>query len=257
MVTYEKFAQELIVKGIDRTIVEKLVEEYSIVKKEHLLGDDEKAILHSAKVSDLILALIKNKVTGVDVDIDNIYFHKLLDEIVKYPKQSAEDVILTLAIPRVAESIYTIRNKKDVAHVKTIDPSFIDSSYCGSACDWMLSELALLFYTSDPAEASELINSLIKKRVPTIEEFEDESIVILRKDLSMANEILLTLYHYYPKRLANKDLFKLFKSKGIYPALHRLDEERLIHRIDEGNKLTKLGIDFVENRILTNKHEAS
>jgi len=256
MVTYKKFVEELINQGIDKTIVDKLIEEYRIAKREHLLGDDEKAILHSAKVSDLILALIKNKVTGVVVDIDNIYFNKLLDEIVKYSKPSAEDVILTLAIPRVAESIYTIRSKKDVAHVKTIDPSFIDSSYCVSACDWMLSELVLLFFKADPDEASELINSILKKKAPTVEEFEDGSIVILRKDLSTQHEVLLTLYHYYSKRLSNEDLIKLLKSltrKNIYVCLYRLERERLIHRTKDGSKLTKLGIRYIEDEILTKK----
>lgn len=253
MVTYEKFAKELIAKGIDKIIVETLIEEYRTVKKEHLLGDDEKAILHSAKVSDLVLALIKNKVTGKVIDVNDIHFDKLFQEIINYPKPNAGEVILTLALPRVAESIYTIRSKKDVAHVKTIDPSFIDSSYCVSACDWMLSELVLLFFKADPNEASELINSILKKKVPTVEEFEDETIVILRKDLSMAHEILLTLYYFYPKRLSNGDLIKLLKSKKIYNPLYRLEDERLIHRTKDGAKLTKLGIKYVEDEILTKK----
>ena len=148
MVKYERFAKELIAIGIDRTIIEKLIEEYRIVKKEHLLGDNEKVILHSAKVADLILALIKNKMTGVTVDINNIHFNKLLGEIVKYSKPNAEDVILALAIPRVAESVYTIRSKKNVAHVKTVNPNFIDASYCVTACDWMLSEIALFSHST-------------------------------------------------------------------------------------------------------------
>ena len=253
MVTYKKFAKDLITKGIDKTIVDKLIEEYRIVKRENLLGDHEKAILHSAKVSDLVLALIKNKVSGKVVDVNKIRFNKLFEEITKYPKPSAEDVILTLAIPRVAESIYTIRSKKDVAHVKTIDPNFIDSSYCASACDWMLSELVLLFFKADPDEASELVNSLLKKKVPTVEEFEDKTIVILRKDLSIKHEILLTLYHYYPKRLSNADLINLLKLKKIYNPLYRLENERLIHKTKDGSKLTKLGIKHVEDEILTKK----
>jgi hypothetical protein len=253
MVTYKKFVEELINQGIDKTIVDKLIEEYRIVKRANLLGDDEKVILHSAKVSDLILALIKNEMSGKVVDINKIHFKKLFEEIVKYPKPNAEDVILTLAIPRVAESIYTIRSKKDVAHVKTIDPSFIDSSYCASACDWMLSELVLLFFKADPDEANELINSILRKKIPTVEEFENGTIVILRKDLSIANELLLTLYHYYPKRLSNADFVNLRRSKNIYNFLYRLENERLIHRTKDGSKLTKLGIKYVEDKILTKK----
>jgi NAD-dependent DNA ligase len=255
MVTYEKFAKELIAKGIDKTIVDKLFKEYGIVKKENLLSDDEKVILHSAKVSDLILALIKNNVSGTVVDVDKIHFNKLFEEIMKYSKSSAEEVLLTLAIPRVAESIYTIRSKKNVAHVKTINPSFIDSSYCVSACDWMLSELVLLFFKADPNEASELIDSMLKKKVPTVEEFEDGSIVILRSDLSVSQEIMLTLYYHYPKRLTSTELSKSVKGGYGYinKLLSNLENQRCVHKLHGGYKLTKLGIKHVEDEILPKK----
>lgn len=255
MVTYEKFTEELVAKGIEKAIVDKLIEEYRIVKREHLFGDYEKVILHSAKVSDLTLALIKNKVSGKVVDVNNIRFRKLLEEVIKYPKLSAEEVILTLAIPRVAESIYTIRSKKDVAHVKTIDPNFIDASYCVSGCDWMLSELVLLFFKADPNEARELINSMLKKRVPTVEEFEDGSIVILQKDLSVSQEIMLTLYHYYPKRLTHVDIIQNVKATPSYvnKLLSKLENRKLVHQTNDGYKLTKLGIKYVEDKILLKK----
>jgi len=250
MAAYERFVTELISQGIDKSIIERLIEEYRTIKRAHLLGDDEKVILHSAKFSDLILALIKNKETKTTIDINNIHFDDLLQEILKYPKTTPEQVLLTLAIPRVAVSVYTIRSKKNVAHVQTIDPCFIDSFYCISSCDWMLSELAMLFYTSDPEEAKELIESFVTKKVPLIEEFEDKSIVILKKDLSLAQETLLTLYHFYPQRLTNPFLFKLVKSTNMYQTLQKLEDERLVHRNSDGNILTKLGVKQVENTIL-------
>jgi hypothetical protein len=250
MVTYQKFAAELVSKGIDKSIVDKLLEEYSTLKQEHLLGDDEKVVLHAAKFSDVAMALVKNNETGSTIDINNIHFDNLYNEIVNYPKPTPEQVILTLAIPRVAVSIQTIRNKKNIAHLKTIDPCFLDSYYCVSSCDWILSELALLLYTSDPKEAKELTDSLVKKRVPLVEEFENQSIVILKKDMSLFDEILLTMYHFYPERLSNAFLYKQLKSTNLYGTLQRLDNEKLIHRNNEGNKLTQLGIEYVENRLI-------
>ena len=258
MVTYEKFVKKLIANGIDKTIVEKLIDEYRIVKREHLRGDHEKVILHSARLAELILALIKNNASGEVININDIHFNKLLEEIRNYHKSSAEEVIFTLAIPRVAESIYTIRSKKDVVHIKTIDPSFIDSSYCVSACDWILSELTLLFLKTDPKEARELINSILRKKIPTIEEFENGSIVILRKDLSVKQEIMLILYYYYPNRVFNTNLTRDIKATPnqsyVNRLLNHLENQRFIHRSEKGYKLTKLGIEFVED-ILVEKTE--
>lgn len=135
MVTYDLFASELISKGIDKVVVNKLIEEYGIVKREHLIGDDEKVVLHAAKFADMALALVKNKVTALQVDVNDIHFDDLYNEILNYSKATPEQAILTLAIPRVAVSIHVIRNKKNVAHTKTIDPCFLDSFYCASSCD--------------------------------------------------------------------------------------------------------------------------
>ena len=250
MVTYDKFASELLSKGIDKAIVDKLIEEYGIVKREHLVGDDEKVVLHAAKFSDMALALIKNKETGTLIDVNNVHFDDLYNEIINYSKTTPEHAILTLAIPRVAVSIQTLRNKKNVAHIKTIDPCFLDSYYCASSCDWILSELAMLFYTSDPKEAKELIDSFVKKKVPLVEEFEEQSIVILKKDISLFDRILITAYHFYPQRLSNSFLNKQIKSTNVYGTLQRLEDEKLIHRNDEGSKLTQLGIEYIENKQL-------
>jgi|YelNatPaOPRAMG01_1025707.scaffolds.fasta_scaffold51959_3 hypothetical protein len=250
MVTFEKFAEELVSIGIDENIVSKLVNEYREVKKAQLLNDYEKAISHSAKFSEAILALIENKLWGHVVNLDKIYFGNFCEKIKKYPKSNAEDEILTLAIPEVAESVYALRNKKDVAHIKTIDPDSIDSVYCTTACDWMLSELVLLFLKVDEKETYELINSVLKKKVSIIEEFEDGTIVILQKNLSRSDEILLALYHFYPQRIPNADLKKMLKLPQMYTYLERLEGEKLIHRTADGSKLTQLGIKYVEDELL-------
>lgn len=256
MVTFEKFVEELVTAGIDRKIVSKLINEYKKVKRAQLLNDYEKVISHSAKFSEAILALIENKLSGQVVNLDKIYFGKLCEKIKKYPKSNAEEEILTLAIPEVAESVYTLRNKKDVAHIKTINPNSIDSVYCTTACDWMLSELVLVFLKVAEKEAYELINSILKKKVPTIEEFEDGTIVILQKGLSWADEILIALYHFYPQRIQNSDLKKMLKlpQMNIYTYLLRLEKQRLIHKTDKGSTLTQLGIKYVEDNLLTKKN---
>ena len=255
MSSFEKIAEELVNKGIDEKVVSKLITEYIKVKRAQLLNDHEKVISHSAKFSEVILALIENMLSGQAVNLDKIYFGNLCEKIKNYSKSNAEDEILTLAIPEVAESVYTLRNKKDVAHTKTIDPDSIDSVYCTTACDWMLSELVLLFLKVDESKVYELINSMLKKKVPIIEEFEDGTFVILRKDFSRSDEILVTLYHFYPRRISNVELEERLKlpHKSIYIYLSRLEAERFIHRTNDGSKLTLLGIKYVEDNILAKK----
>jgi hypothetical protein len=251
LITYATFCEELVSQGVEKNLVQKLIDEYKTAKKQYFLENPENVILHSAKFADLVLAVIKNTVTKQSVDIDKLESRKLGEEIIKYPKNTAEDVILTLAIPRVADSIQTIRNKKDVAHVKTIDPDTTDSIYCVTGCDWMLSQLVLTLTREKDSDVTLLINSIMKKKVPLIEEFEDGSAVILKLGMKKQSEILLFLYHYYPSRKTNEQLIKLMKTKNnFYVYMNDLDDSRLIHRNNEGSTLTRLGIKKVEVEIL-------
>jgi len=253
MVTYKEFARELVNHGIDKTIVDRLFQEYMTVKRKHLQDDYEKVILHAAKLSELILSLIKNKTTNKKIDIDNLHFETLFQEIRNYPKKSAEEVLFTLVIPRVARSIYTIRNKKNIAHVKKIDPDFVDAYYCISACDWIMSQLVMLFYRSNPEEARELVDSILEKKIPLIEEFENGTITILQH-LPLKDKFMLALYHIYPRRISKEDLINMIKYDNPFYAervLMKLENEILIHRNNKGNKLTQKGIEYVQNNILS------
>lgn len=254
----EDFAKKLAALGVGEGITHRLIEEYKEVKKAHFFNDYEEVIKHAGKFSETILVLIENKISGRNVNLDKANFDELYKKIVNYPKSDARDEVLTLAMPRIARSVYTLRSKKDVVHVKTVNPDFIDAVYCVTACDWMLSELAFLLLNADEREVYEMINSVLKKKIPLIEEFEDGTIVILKPDLSRSDEILLVLYYNYPQRMSNSDLAKTLKLPlaTIYTYLLRLENQRLIHRTASGNKLTQLGIKHVEENLLTNINNA-
>lgn len=140
------------------------------------LYDSEKTILHSGRFSEMVMAALKNIFDDTVIDLNNINFDSLYNEMKNIPKSTAEEELLYLAIPRVSRSIYTIRNKKRVAHVKAFDPNLLDSLYVLNACDWILSSFLLLYHTSDEKEVSRIINSLVERRIPFIQDFEDGGI---------------------------------------------------------------------------------
>lgn len=249
MFTLDDFIKKLLSLGVNEKLAYSLIDEYKKIKITQFLNDYKRCIAHAARFSELVLALIKGQKTGQSVNLDRIYFDRFYREIRSYSKSSAEDEILTLAIPDVARSIYTLRSKKDVIHFKTIDPNFIDSVYCVTACDWILVQLALLLLKISEKEAYELTNSILRKKIPLIEEFEDGSLQVLHKNLKKRDEILLILYYRYPRRVKNSELQKAVRTNvSVY--LPGLERERIIHRTKEGSKLTQLGIKYVEEQLL-------
>jgi hypothetical protein len=248
--TINEFIEKLIVSGITREISERLIKEYVEIKRSYYLGKYEEVIKHGGKFSELILALIESKLSREIVNLDKIGFNELYNRIKSYPKTTAKEEILTLAIPRVARSVYTLRSKKDVVHVKTVDPDSIDAYYCVAACDWMLSEIALLLLELNEEEVYNILKSALEKKIPIIEKFENGTAMILRKDFSISDQILLFLYNEYPERLPIKYLKNNVKTRNVYTYLNSLEREKLIHRSKDGVKLTQLGIKYVEEKLL-------
>jgi hypothetical protein len=250
--SFDHLIEQFVSKNLDKKLVDELIREYKEVRKQDFLGNVEETIIHGGRFSELILAFIKNFVSTKVIDIDDIHFDELLNEIYNYPKKTAEDRILTLAIPRVAASVYTIRSKKDVVHVKKIDPDFFDSSYCVASCSWMLSQLVLLFYTLNSKEANDLINSLLEKKIPFVEEFEDGSARLLEQDMPLDDRILLVLYNFYPNRKTPYFIAKTIMSSPQYVKNQMISLEKalLTHTNSDGSKLTKRGIEKVEKEIL-------
>jgi hypothetical protein len=245
-IVFDKFS-----KVIDKTLLHELLKEYDQAKKFNFLEDWEKSILHASEFSEMTLAVVKNIVDKEVVDINNIHFDQLCNELINRTKVTAEDEILMLAIPRAARSIYDIRNKKRVVHIKAIEPSLLDSQYCVSACDWILSQLVMLYLESDPNEVSSIIHSLIEKQVPFIEQFEDGCLVVLKEGLNFKEQFLVALYKL-GKRVSKKELTRILKKYDqlINATSKNLENDKLVHTNENGVLLTKKGIKFVENNLL-------
>lgn len=197
------------------------------------------------------MAAIKNIVDKIKIDLNDIHFDSLFNEITARKKVNAVEEILMLAIPRVALSVYCIRNKKRVAHVKSINPDLIDSQYCLSACDWILSQIIMLYVTSNPEETSVLIHSLIEKQIPFIEQFEDGSLMVLDEKLTFKQQLMIVLYKL-GRRTPRKEVVRVLST---YPQLlnttiKNLEELRIVHSNSDGVILTKKGIQVVEDEIL-------
>lgn len=241
---------------INHSIVVELLKEYKEVKRAWFLNDPEKTILHSGRFSEMVMAALKNIFNGIVIDLNSINFDSLYNEMKNIPKSTAEEELLYLAIPRVARSIYTIRNKKRVAHVKTFDPNTLDGFYVLNACDWILSSFLLLYHTSDVKEVGRIIMSIVEKKIPFIQEFEDGGIVVLKPQLNFKWQLLLVLYHHN-RRVSNPELKNAIKPKYtqlLTTSLADLEKEKLIHRNKEGSIITKLGIQKVETDFIRSRN---
>ncbi|MBA7628158.1 hypothetical protein ES703_35633 [subsurface metagenome] len=237
-------------RHIDSKIVSELVEEYKKAKTSFWLDDKLKTLIYSARFSELsIQALEYISNPNCSCDLNKIEFGKIYSKLIQLPKNKPEDEILYLAMPQTLKSIFTIRSKKKAAHFKQNELDKIDADLAITSCNWVMAQFILIFHKNSPDEAIEIANSLITKKIPTIEEFEEGEFMILKKNMKLGDELLLWLYHFN-RRMNSRELIKIVKPKEpsyIPMYLKRLFDDKLIHKNKDGAIINKNGIIKIES----------
>lgn len=237
-------------RHIDSKIVSELVEEYKKAKTSFWLDDKLKTLIYSARFSELsIQALEYISNPNCSCDLNKIEFGKIYSKLIQLPKNKPEDEILYLAMPQTLKSIFTIRSKKKAAHFKQNELDKIDADLAITSCNWVMAQFILIFHKNSPDEAIEITNSLVTKKIPTIEEFEEGEFMILKKNMKLGDELLLWLYHFN-RRMNSRELIKIVKPKEpsyISRYLKRLFDDKLIHKNEDGAIINKNGIIKIES----------
>ena len=161
-------------KDLPNKLVDELINSYEEITENYYFGKYEPLELNAAKLCEVTYRIlefeIKKNFTPLGKQIRNI-IQKLRD----LEKESSMNDSIRFHIPRVAISIYNIRNKRGVGHIGgDIDPNFSDSTYVACAVDWILAELIRLHYHCDLEEAQKIVTSLVQRKIPLIYEIEVE-----------------------------------------------------------------------------------
>lgn len=242
--------------SIGSVLVERLLESYIEIKQNYYLGRHKPSELdagHFAEITVRILQYLANfdhNFTPLEKRLDN--FDKEVAHFAQLPAADFHDS-LRLHIPRALQAIYGIRNRRGVAHIGgDVSPNLSDSTVVIATCDWIMAELIRLYYTSSLKEAQKLVDSLVQRKAPVIQDFSGY-LKVLNPKLSIPRKILLLLYYRGEEGASTKELehwLKIESASNISKALARLEHEKgYIHRDNSHCFITWTGIRFVEKNI--------
>lgn len=160
---------------------------------------------------------------------------------------------LTIHIPRALFTVYAIRNKRNVGHLGTdVNPNEADAYLTVAVCDWVLAELIRLHFHCPLAEAQAMVDDLVERRIPIVQDF-DGFPKILRTKMSVPKKIMTIAYTKGHAGFDAKDLQSWLKPETpavITTALKRLvDDKAFLHRVGDKCKVTASGLRFVEKNI--------
>jgi len=243
--------KKILSTNIDTDLVKHLLEHYKELKQQFFLGKYEPSQLNCAKFAEVVMRILeyitKKSYTPFDKGLS---LDELAKEFEQLPKDKFPDS-LRIHIPRILRATYDIRSKRGVAHVGEINPNFMDATFVVSACDWVMAEFIRLYHTGDSNEAQRIIDCIVERKVPIIEEF-DEDLRVLTPDLPVADKILLILYKKHPNYVSTSDLKNWIKTRSpshITTALYRLDDDAKVHRKGKENIITRRGIKYIEENL--------
>lgn len=146
---------------------------------------------------------------------------------------------------RIARSIYTLRNKRNIAHKNPVDPNRFDLQFCHQGAAWIMAELLRHAGGLSMAEAGALIE-LVQAPVGTLVE-EIDGTRLVHADVPIADEVLLLLHSHFPERATAAQIIDSLKARSsgsVRNVLSAMCIEKTLHRDPaQGYKLTRPGHD--------------
>ena len=246
MIDVEKIAESI--RDINKNLFSELLDEHLQLEKAYYRKDYEKALIKGGKFVETVFQIVEHLLSGsYSAQPKFASIQKSLEKsnAERYPSS------IRITIPRAARIIYSMRSHRGGAHKSKVNPQLIDAKACLNIASWIVCEFIRLYSDEKPEDIERVISHMVSRRLPFVEEFEDGDIMLLIDPKSCREECLLVLYHFYPKRLSNAQVRSYLRNQtteNVLTSLRNAELDRLVHRNDNGNKLTQKGKSYVEGR---------
>lgn len=125
---------------------------------------------------------------------------------------------------RIARAIYTMRNKRNIAHQGEVDPNAVDLQFIYWGAVWIVSEMVRCSSNVTMEEAGSIIR-LLQVPVGTLVE-EIDGVRLVHAKVSVRGEILILLHSYYPGLVSIADILKSLNDRSSHSVKNRLVDLR-------------------------------
>lgn len=245
--------QGLLAAGIPPELVDELLASFVESKRRFHLGDHRPQEVEGGRFSEAVFRILQHScgfaVTPLGKPLPSV--DALLPKFENATKQPDS---LRMHIPRTLRLIYDIRNKRDAAHLGDgIDPNRQDATLVIGNMDWVMAELVRLHHKVSADDAQHVIEDLINKEVPAVQEIDGQPVILTK--LAPRDQAMLMLYRAGAKGIPLDDLaqqLRATRKDNLKSRLLKLDEEQLaLHHPNTGwFHITDKGVRYVENNRL-------
>lgn len=135
---------------------------------------------------------------------------------------------------RVARAMYSLRNKRNIAHKGDVDASAYDLHFLYSGAQWILAELLADISDITGTEAARRISEVQMPVSDLVEVIEDR--VIVHADMTVREEALVVLMTHCPTPVSAAEVIKSMNrraARSVSNALAKLWRERYVERNED------------------------
>jgi len=225
--------------------VENLKFEYNEIKKVFFEEDETKIGIHSGRFCELVSSLLCYKELTQIEDLNKINFNNNINRLINKSNKTTDQEISCIIIPNVLKSIYSIRNKKKVAHFKKINPTLIDIKFINIALDWILSQIFILYTSLKNPDLINYLEQVSSEDFKKVEIFENGD-MLFYENITWNEKIIFFLSNFYnKKRVIRDEIYIKFNEKTssyLSSNINALKKQKLIHENENGIKLSRKGL---------------
>jgi len=199
-------------------------------------GDWEDSI---AKAGKFVEAILKAVAVHCNVTFESgrkFMADRVMNNLTNLPNGSFDDS-LRLLIPRACRVVYDIASNRGARHdPDEVDPNSMDANVVIPTAAWILAE-AIRFAQKgavDPSQAKDLVESLVQKKFPVVEEV-DGRVYLHAKKKSAVDVGLVVLAHRYPKRVSKGNLIEAIRRHGFKEKNATVAVDRIARKFADDN----------------------
>jgi hypothetical protein len=241
-------------KAFDKKIVDELLGAYEEAKRNYYLGGLRLSEVEGGRFCEAAFRMLQQSYTGKFLPLGKpLKTDEIIDELSRLPSAIYPEAV-RIHIPRALRLVYDVRNKRDVAHLADgIDPNVQDATMVIAVLDWVLAEFVRLHHAVPADEAQRIVQDLVTRRVPAIQDF-DGFPKVLRPDLKASDYVLILLYYRGASGATHDELLEWVKPTmraNLPRTLTQLEHDKAHVVLRKGRyAITERGMREVERRRL-------
>jgi hypothetical protein len=150
---------------------------------------------------------------------------------------------LRMCAARYARAMYTLRNRRSIAHKNVISPNITDLRLIHESAAWIMAEMVRNASDITMPEAEVLIDRIQAPVGSLVEEI--GGIRLVHANVSIRNELFILLHSYYPEWAPIAEIRKSMTARNprsVSNQLSAMSSEKLVHHDgSSGYRLTQPG----------------